>query len=146
MPRILWIPTAAGFLLGALLASAFGLASYDELEKAELGGNGKGFLGQSVWVGFALWVLAGGFLGGLFGFGVGSIIYAPRWAGIGVILACVPNALMFLPVLFITGDTKMYLQALLATTPLLAACGGGLGALVKLYRDQNRKMNANLPS
>jgi hypothetical protein len=144
MPRILWIPTAAGCLLGTLLA--LGAASYADLSPAGQRDGVKVLGGQSVWLGFSIWVLAGGFFGALFGFGVGSIIYAPRWAGIGAIISCIPIVLILFPVLVITGDTKMYLQALLVTTPLFAACGGGLGVLLKLYRDRNRRMNANLPS
>ena len=122
MPRTMWISALAGLATGVALSLAFAIWA-----APTLAGMLLIFAAGSVFLGF---------MGLLYGLGVGAILYAPKWAIPGALLACIPFAYMFAtaspPAAPNQEEGPWYVGILIFAVP--ASCGAVVGALLQVRR------------
>lgn len=131
-PRVLWIAPAVGLAVAALASLV--LAIYAGMHLGVI-------LGVLMFLGGLLFF---GFFGLWFGLGVGAILYSPKCAGTGAILACILIALLVtLSDLTTAADhpgrvPDQWLPGLMLFS-FFASWGAGVGALYQSWRDEKRR-------
>jgi hypothetical protein len=134
MPRTMWVSSLCGLATAIVLSLALAIAFAPGL--------------AAMLLIFAAGVGVFGFMGLLFGVGVGAVIYAPKWAIAGAIVACIPYACMFgyyfatAPPAALQREGPWYIGVVIFSLP--ATCGAGVGALLQV-RHNRPQVGAAMP-
>jgi hypothetical protein len=138
MPRVMWIAPLVG--MGVALAVSLTHTINVGLASGFSAGLFMILAGTTVW----------GPQGVLIGFGVGSVLRAPKWAVPGALLACIPFACLFAlsnaqvpPGHPSRGEEHWFWGVQIFAMP--ASCGAGLGACTVLLLHKKAKIGLGVP-